>query len=328
MIRERGEILEEIRKKTNLSQKFDSWTKVQQEEFLDCCTGVKGMKLLYDAFFKEIMNPETVPERLNEFLSLLLGMEVEIVKVLPTDSSRLADESSLLIMDILVQMKDGTLANVEVQKLGYHFPGQRSACYSADLLLRQYKRIRGEQSDENTKKKFNYRSIKTVYTIVLFEQSEKIFHQFPDTYLHYFEQCSNTGLKLELLQKYLFIPLDIFKKTHHNKTINNKLDAWLMFFSTDEPDEMIRLLEVYPEFRKMYEEVYELCRNMENVMETYSKELLELDRGTVQYMIDEMQDEIDKQKKVIEQKEAENRKYKEELEELQRQLRQLKKDSK
>jgi DNA repair exonuclease SbcCD ATPase subunit len=140
-----------------------------------------------------------------------------------------------------------------------------------------------------------------VYTIVLFEQSEKIFHQFPDTYLHYFEQCSNTGLKLELLQKYLFIPLDIFKKTHHNKTINNKLDAWLTFFSTDEPDEMIRLLEAYPEFRKMYEEVYELCRNMENVMETYSKELLELDRGTVQYMIDEMQDEIDKQKKELEQ---------------------------
>ncbi len=32
----------------------------------------------------------------------------------------------------------------EMQKVGYLFPGQRSACYSADLLLRQYKRIRGE----------------------------------------------------------------------------------------------------------------------------------------------------------------------------------------
>lgn len=32
------------------------------------------------------------------------------------------------------------------QEVGYLFPGQRVACYSADLLLRQYKRVRGEKS--------------------------------------------------------------------------------------------------------------------------------------------------------------------------------------
>ena len=36
---------------------------------------------------------------------------------------------------------DGTICNVEIQKIGYAFPGQRSTCYSADLLLRQYKAI-------------------------------------------------------------------------------------------------------------------------------------------------------------------------------------------
>ena len=45
------------------------------------------------------------------------------------------------------------VANVEVQKVGYLFPGQRSACYSADLLLRQYKRVKSEK-----KKSFSYRS--------------------------------------------------------------------------------------------------------------------------------------------------------------------------
>ena len=35
---------------------------------------------------------------------------------------------------------------------------------------------------------------------------------------------------------------------------------------------------------------------MERVMEMFSKELYELDRNTVQYMIDEMQDTIDAQK--------------------------------
>ena len=145
LLRERQEILMEIGCKRELLELFQGWTPAQQKEFLDFCTGVKGVKLLYDAFFKEIMNPETSPERLEEFLSLVLGKKLRIFCVLPNDSTRIADESSLLVTDIVVQLEDGSLANVEIQKIGYLFPGERSACYSADLLLRQYKRVRGEK---------------------------------------------------------------------------------------------------------------------------------------------------------------------------------------
>ena len=55
-------------------------------------------------------------------------------------------------------------------------------------------------------------------------------------------------------------------------------------------------MQTYPEFREIYEEGYEICRNVERVMEMFSKELYELDRNTVQYMIDEMQDTIDAQR--------------------------------
>lgn len=73
--------------------------------------------------------------------------EVHIIEVLPGDSARIADESSLVIMDIVVQLKDGSIANLEIQKIGYKFPGERSSCYSADLLLRQYKRVRSKRKD-------------------------------------------------------------------------------------------------------------------------------------------------------------------------------------
>ncbi len=136
LIRERQDVLSEIQKKSTLNATFRSWTSVQREEFLNLCTGVRGIKLLYDGFFKEIMNPEYVPERLNDFLSHMLRQEVRILKVLPGDSTRITDESSLLIMDIVVELEDRSIANVEMQKVGYLFPGQRSACYSADLLLR------------------------------------------------------------------------------------------------------------------------------------------------------------------------------------------------
>jgi hypothetical protein len=92
---------------------------------------------------------------------MLLGNKIKILSVLPVDSTRIADEGSLLVMDIVVQLESGEIVDLEIQKIGYMFPGQRSACYSSDLLLRQYKRIR---SDEN-EKTFSYRDIKNVYTI-------------------------------------------------------------------------------------------------------------------------------------------------------------------
>ena len=299
MLWEKENLLETIKNTSSLSDVFDQWTTSQQQEFISFCTGVRGIKFLYDGFSKEILNPEYTPERLNDFLSLLMKQKVKVHAILPNDSTRLADESSLLITDLVVELENGTLANVEIQKIGYGFPGQRSACYSSDLLLRQYKRVRGVKD-----KKFSYKNIKDVYTIVLYENSPSEFHAFPDTYLHYFEQQSDTGLKIPLLQKYLFVPLDIFLKIQHNKIIRNKLDAWLLFFSSDDPIDIIQLIEEYPEFQAMYEQAYQLCRNVEDVMGLFSEELRILDRNTVQYMIDEMQDTIDAQKGTIDAQKA------------------------
>ena len=296
LIREKKEILDEIHENSQLSDVFESWRMEQQEEFLDFCTGVRGVKLLYDSFFKEVMNPEYDAGRLEDFLSELLKQRVKIVKVLPNDSVRIAMENSLLITDLVVQLADGSLANIEIQKIGYLFPGERASCYSADLLLRQYKRIRDER-----KKKFSYKDIKPVYTIVLFEQSPSEFHKFPDTYLHSIESKSDSGISLNLLQKYLFIPLDIFKKIYHNKSITNKAEAWLAFLCMDDPEDVIRLISDYPWFKSMYDEVYRLCLNTEKIMGLFSKELQILDENTVQYMMDEMQNTINEKQSMIQE---------------------------
>lgn len=216
---------------------------------------------------------------------------------MPNDSPRIADETSLLVMDIVVMLEDGSIANVEIQKIGYTFPGQRSACYSADLLLRQYKLVRSQKP----KKEFSYKDIKTVYTIVFFEKSTQEFHEYEDEYIHSFQQRSDTGLELDLLQKFVFIPLDIYKKKRHNIIINNRLDAWLLFPGSDDSDDIISIITSYPDFKAMYEQVYEICRNVEGVMGMFSEELRILDRNTVRYMMDELQNEIDQQRKVLSQ---------------------------
>lgn len=118
-----------------------------------------GVKILYDSFFKIVLNPDEHPERLERLLSILLNQKIKILKVLPNEGVKIADEGTLLIMDIVVQTEDGMIADVECQKIGYAFPGQRAACYSADLLMRQYRRVKQEKKDKG--EKFSYRDIKT-----------------------------------------------------------------------------------------------------------------------------------------------------------------------
>ena len=263
MLRERNELLQEINNTWEYQSTFIKWTEEQQNEFLDICTGRKGPRMTYDVFFKESVNPEYAPERLGDFLSNVLGQKVKVLKTLPNDSVRITLENTLLITDIVVELEDGRILNLEMQKLGYKFPGERAACYIADLLLRQYKRVRGSN------KEADYRDVKPVYLIVIFENSPKEFKKFAkrfenelekrtdeggyeddsvlrelkDTYFHCVTRVSDTGIELNLLYNFYFISLDIYTARMQNKAVGNKLEAWLRFFSSDRPEDIIELRE-------------------------------------------------------------------------------------
>ena len=295
LIREREEILSEIQEKEALYDLYEQMSLETKEEFLNFCTGMRGVKILRDSFFKEVINPEYNLERLETLLCILLERKIKIDRILPNDTTRIADEASLLITDIIVELEDGSLANVEIQKIGYAFPGPRSACYSADMLLRQYRRVRAKQG-----KHFAYKQIKNVYLIVIYEKSPKEFNSFPNTFYHHSKQIFDSGLELDLLQEYIMIPLDIYRKRMDNKSIETQLEAWLTFLSDDRPERIIELITKYPEFKPMYETLYRMCLNVEKVMNMFfSEELRILDRNTVQYMIDEQQKEIDEQQEVL-----------------------------
>ena len=118
-----------------------------------------------------------------------------------------------------------------------------------------------------------------------------------------------------LLQNFIFITLDIFRKNMQNKRIYKELDAWFMFFSSEDPERIIELIDKYPMFRELYDDIYGICRNMEKVMGMFSKELRELDRNTVQYMIDEMQETIDAQAAALEDERKRREEERKELEE-------------
>lgn len=198
---------------------------------------------------------------------------------------------------------------------GENFPGERSACYSADMLLRQYKRTR-----ERFGKNFFYYQIKNVYLIVLFERSPKEFKAFPSEYLHHSKQIFNSGLQLKLLQEYIMIPLDIFHKTMQNKTIDTPLEAWLTFLSSDNPEKIIELITKFPEFKPMYETLYQMCRNVEDIMGFFSEELRILDRNTVKYMIEDQDKQLKEQEKMLKENEIRLKESERQIEEKDTQI--------
>ena len=301
MIRTREQIITEINSKKELKAIFESWRADQQESFLDICSGAKGCKLLYDSYFKEVFNPEFNPERLSRLLSVILKKKVKVKYVLPNDSVRIGDEFSLVITDIVVELEDGSIANIEVQKIGYAFAGERASCYSSDLLLRQYKRVRDERKEQ-----FSYKDICPVYTIVFMEESPSDFKKFKDRYVHTFTASSDTGLELNMLQNIIFIPVDIFlDKLHNSNSIDGEFEAWLTFLGSDEPRYIIKLIREYPYFMSLYKDLYQMCLNVERVMNMFSEELKILDRNTVKYMIDELQEELDDTKAELDSAKAE-----------------------
>lgn len=297
----REEVLQMLKQNPVVYARFLELTEDFQEDLIAFCMGNKGLKTTWDPVFKEIFNPEVHTERLSDLLSAILKHKVTVKRALPNESSRLTAEGSLLIMDILVELESGGLANVEMQRIGYRFPGERGACYSADLVLRQYARVKSEQ-----KKNFTYRDMKKVYTIVLMDESGKEFHEKKEYYRHHARQVFDTNLNLELLQEYIYIPfdkfLDIYRKNNHN--ISEELEAWLLFLASDNPADIVRLTEEWPMFRELYAEIAAFQQRPEELVNMYSKALEIMDRNTVQYMIEEQKKEIEEQAKLL----AESRK--------------------
>ena len=231
----RQEVMQMIRETPGMYARYARLSPQLKKEFMDFCMGTCGLNLTYDPMFKEIFDPQRFPDRLEDFLSLCLGEEVEILSALPTESSRLTEEGSLLVMDLLVRLKSGSLLNVEIQR--------------------------------------------------------------PEEYLHYAKQQFNTGLKLDLVQEYLLIPLDIFLKKHQN--IDKKLDAWLTLIASDEMERIREVIRAYPEFGEIYCQVFRFRYQMEELMNMFSDALKIMDANTTKYMVEQLTDENEQQRETI-----------------------------
>lgn len=303
------EIVEHLKKTPSLYGSYRRLNREWRQRFLDFCQGKKSLPLTYDPFFKRIFHPDIHPDRLSRLVSSLLGMEVKVIHVLPSEDS-LIDGDTLLIMDLLGELEDGSLINVEIQKQSYAFPAERISCYSSDLVMRQYARVRGIKG--NT---FTYRDIKKVYVIVIFEQSMEIFHEAGGSYIHYGKTTFDTGLELELLQEFCLVALDVFQEIPYSKN-KNEQTAWLSMLSTENLSDAEALVKEYPWLEEIYEEIAGMRQRPEEVLRMFSEALRILDENTVKFMIEELQKKVEEKDTAIVEKDREIKALRKRLKDL------------
>jgi hypothetical protein len=222
-------------------------------------------------------------------------------------------DGSLISMDILVSLEDGDFVAVEMQRIGYDFPIERGFCYGADLLVRQYDLAR-----KRLGKVFSYQNIRPVYVIILMEKSPGLFHWYPDQYIHRSHFFFNTGLKLSSMENFIYIPLDIFREMSHNTF--NELEAWLYFLSSDTPEDILRIISIYPFFQELYRDIVNFRYNPKEMIAMYSEALSIMDRNMVKYMIDELKEELKQQQEENIKQQEENIRLQEEIKNLQEQV--------
>ena len=331
--------LEEAMKQKHLYADYALLDETWKKRFDDYMTGKKTMPLTYDPFFKCMFHPDRHPDWLSHLLSAIIGEPVTVESVLPSENTAISIDS-LLIMDIVVRLSDGSLANVEIQKIPYMFTAERISCYSSDLLMREYSRLKKD-------KNFKYSDMKKVYTIVLYEKTEGDFKDpmLQGAYIHHGKTRFDTSLKLNLLQEYFLIALDVFCQngytddknsdaleteliaTHNNipKTgfatndlSMDSLEGWLSILTAETMADVEHVIRRYPWSEPIFREMSAYVNNPEEVILMFSEALKIADRNTVKYMIEELQDkatheaELRKQTEENLQQETQRRKQAEE----------------
>ena len=335
--------LEEAMKQKHLYADYALLDETWKKRFDDYMTGKKTMPLTYDPFFKCMFHPDRHPDWLSHLLSAIIGEPVTVESVLPSENTAISIDS-LLIMDIVVRLSDGSLANVEIQKIPYMFTAERISCYSSDLLMREYSRLKKD-------KNFKYSDMKKVYTIVLYEKTEGDFKDpmLHGAYIHHGKTRFDTNLKLNLLQEYFLIALDVFCQngytddknsdaleteliaTHNNipetgfatnDLSMDSLEGWLSILIAETMADVERVMRRYPWSEPIFREMSAYVNNPEEVILMFSEALKIADRNTVKYMIEELQDkatheaELRKQTEENLQQETQRRKQAEENQRL------------
>lgn len=88
----------------------------------------------------------------------------------------------------------------------------------------------------------------------------------------------------------VYISLDTFHFVVQN--ISTELEAWLTFLSSDQPSDILKLVNRFPKFKSYYADIAAFRQHPKALIYMFSEALTIMDRNTVKYMCEEQKKEI------------------------------------
>ena len=98
------------------------------------------------------------------------------------------------------------------------------------------------------------------------------------------------------MQEYCLVTLDVFRRFPYAKE-KSEQTAWLSLLAAEDLENTEKLIQEYPWLEEIYKEIAMLRQNPEEVLNMFSEALRILDRNTIHYMIEELQKEVEEEKK-------------------------------
>ena len=218
----------------------------EQQNLRDIFSGKALPPLSSDVIAKRILNADVHPDRLNYLMrSIARDPTIDVSTSVGQESFQQSIFAKSMITDIPSWLKDGRLADLEMQVAKQDFIFTRIELYASDMLLLQYSVSEGQLKSE-----VDSRNVREVLIIVLMVESPKAFRAYDkkcEKYIHRFTRMNaDTGLSYPLRAKMIYVQLDKclkqYKEGRNAETGDGRpdqLQLWLSMFA-DVNDETVK----------------------------------------------------------------------------------------
>lgn len=207
--------------------------------------GMKSKKILSpknDYFFKQIFFDESDVDVLKKLIQDCIEFDdkqVDEILLLDRTIDRVHENDKLVIFDVNARLSDGTLVNIEIQKLEQLGFIERTIFYSSKRLT--------EQGTKGSK----YYDLKQTVSLNIVDFN--IFKETEDFYstFYFTEKDRNT-----LLSKLLRIDFLELKKLNLNKIdVTDKKQLWVKFFNAETEEDLEMITKIDKSFEKPVKKV-------------------------------------------------------------------------
>lgn len=241
-VRDRESVLDELGEDRDLWELFEGLPKVLKGEFLSFCAGEAGVRVWYELMFEQIFHPDWHKKRLEKLLSVVFGVDVTLLKAVFCGRDWAFADGGRFMVQASVKLHDGTKRVFVLVLIDCEL--------ECELGGDGLEGADGYKDDEDKDKSLMKLGI-----------------------------TDGIGRKLMSGTECVMVPLGRVRDMISERGIHSELDAWLSFLACDDLVHIREVVEKYPQFLPLYQDIADLRDDLAQALLVFLREK-EMDEGS------------------------------------------------